>query len=354
MAIKANQGICVHHNAIIASTNFYKSRSDSLYGEIGYIPICKDCLAKLLNDYHEQHNNLQYALFLLLRKIDVGYNNKRIQTIIKDNEDSDIITVMQKYISYMNSLGERYGEASNFDNGDEFLENVSTEGSEYVNDMGQTVFITKDDERAKEQVLRIVGYNPYDGYNTADEIKMINSLVPYLEDETLIEDPFRLSKVIDITILQNDARKLNRTIASLSQTAQDTKKNAQELSELTKMQKDTLDIINKVAKENKISNAKGGGGKSSWTLMIDKLKELDFEDAAVNYYDQGVSYGMQVASDISMKSMSEFLNLGSDDTHQIIINQRKKAIEYQEAIDKLQEDNRLLKVKMNEMSKNES
>lgn len=82
--------------------------------------------------------------------------------------------------------------------------------------------------------------------------------------------------------------------------------------------------------------------------MMDYLRELNFEDAEVDYYDQKKAYGMQVTADISMRAMNEQIQFDENDINEIIIEQRKLVKDMEQKILDLEEENRQLHVKINE------
>lgn len=85
--------------------------------------------------------------------------------------------------------------------------------------------------------------------------------------------------------------------------------------------------------------------------MMDYLRELGFEDAEVDYYDQKKAYGMQRAADISMKAMAEQIQFDENDVSEIIIEQRNLIRDMENRILNLEEENRKLYVEIEKYRK---
>ena len=93
-------------------------------------------------------------------------------------------------------------------------------------------------------------------------------------------------------------------------------------------------------------------GKSTLTYIMRDYRELGFEDAEQDYYDQNKARGMKAVADISNKNILEQLQLDENDANDMLIQQRQLLQELQERVDDLEEENRQLHVEIGLFNKN--
>lgn len=120
---------CAKHggNSIVLS-KFYIAGNSSIFGGIGYIPICKDCLYTMVDDYYEIYKDMKLAIYYICRKIDVAFNNNIFESALgKGLEKGKDVPkkVFQSYITQYNSLGKTNNTFIPFDDG-EHVENIHT------------------------------------------------------------------------------------------------------------------------------------------------------------------------------------------------------------------------------------
>ena len=70
---------CQCNKSFDSLTQFYKAYS-SLYAGTGYLPICKDCFAKLFNSYLEKYKDPQKAMKRICMAFDLYYNDSLFDT----------------------------------------------------------------------------------------------------------------------------------------------------------------------------------------------------------------------------------------------------------------------------------
>ena len=122
------------------------------------------------------------------------------------------------------------------------------------------------------------------------------------------------------------------------------------IDSLTKIKKNFLDTVNKTANENGISaktSGKGGKGANALTSIMKEMAENGFEEIKVNLFNVKMSEAFKNIADISNRSLIDQLNWQSDDYARMVANQREIIQNYELEQLKLEEENRLLKVEIN-------
>ena len=350
-----NKISCVKHGGdAIGLRNYYIASSVSMFSGIGYIPICKRCLYEDLDKYYSRYKDIKKSIYYMCRKMDVAFNSNIYEGALEKG-GNNVKKVFQSYMTQYNSLGETNNVFLPFDDGEHIEEHgfkpkeiEESDDSTIVSD--NNVKMSENDLLVKQDVIKNLEFDPFEGYSETDQKFLYNDLVNYFDDEEVLEDQYLISQIIQVVNNNNQIRKIDYLISQYTADNDLLIKNESKVKSLNSIKKDIVFNNDKIAKENGISvkNRKGGSArKSSLTVMMDYLRELGFEDAEVDYYDQRKAYGMQVTADISMRAMNEQIQFDENDINEIIIEQRKMIKEMEQKLLDLEEDNRQLHVKMN-------
>jgi regulator of sirC expression with transglutaminase-like and TPR domain len=154
----------------------------------------------------------------------------------------------------------------------------------------------------------------------------------------------------------NQIRKIDLVIATMSSDAKTLIGNQGEIKSLSQTKKAIVDNTDKIAKENSISVKNRGdkkAGKSTLTYMMKQYRELGFDEAEQDYYDQNKAYGMKIVADISNKSILEQLQLDENDYTDMLKTQRELVQELQSKIEDVEEENRQLHVTIDQLNNGE-
>lgn len=339
---------CIKHGNTIDKSNFYISGNDSIYSGIGHIPICRSCMIKELDEYYERFKDMKKTIYYMLRKMDVGFYNSFFEGALKSGDKP--IEVLGQYMRQRNSLGGTNKAMTSFDDGEHPYEaEVVIEDDNSIS--MPEIRMTKEDYENKEEIIDLLRYDPFEGYSEADQKALYADLLNYLDDEDIVEDQFLVSQIVQVVINNDQIRKLNFSINKFMSTPDLMLENESKIRNLSNMKKQIVDSTDKIAKENEITvKARGGGGskKSSITMMMQRLRDLDFDEVEVSYYDQMKAYGMQMAADISMKAISEQIQFDENDVSDIIAEQRRMVQSMEGKILDLEEETRQLRVVLHE------
>lgn len=352
--------LCVKHGAELGLSNFYVANSNTVFSGLGRIPFCKTCLYEMVKGYYESTNDMKLSIYYMCRKMDISFDSNIFEGATK-NAESNAVEVFKSYMTQYNSLGKKNETQLSFDGGEHIgnhnksqVESNNIGDDIKIDDSHDDIKMTDEDRNVKNDVVKLLEYDPFEGYSEADQKFLYNDLVSYFADEEILEDQYLISQIVQIVNNNNQIRKIDFLISKYTADTDLLIKNEGKVKSLNVIKKDIVQNNDKIAKENSISvkNRKGSSTKkSSLTVMMDYLRSLNFEDAEIDYYDQKKAYGMKVSADISMRAMSEQIQFDENDTGQIIMEQRNMIKNMEEKILDLEETNRQLYVQIEKYKK---
>lgn len=110
---------------------------------------------------------------------------------------------------------------------------------------------SKQDIQNRDYAIEIIGYDPFMGYPEEDRRFLFNQLSPYLEDDDVADDAFKLSQILQIVDNNKQIRQCDVKIANL-----DPIKDANDIKTLNGIKKAQYNAL--------------GSGRPSTTLYIIK------------------------------------------------------------------------------------
>jgi hypothetical protein len=330
-------------------TNFYLS-SSSNYPK-GRYPICKKCLLNGLDT-----SNVDQVQNLLLEM-----NKPYIHTIwVSSVEEGKSIDrhPFGLYIKNVNLNFRNYTwRDSQFNKNDEenkvanSTPTVDSSKDSKNDDVEYEIMDKLNEDKNKDDVLRMLGYDPFEFENPEDKRHLYNKLVDFLDESTL-EDSFKLPAVIEIVKSFNQIDKINK---ALSKTVNDIDINkAGGIKSLIDSKQKMLKSVLDLAKDNGISvNHNNNKSKGAGTLsgIIKQLQEKGFEASEVNLFDIETNEGIRQVADISNESIVKQLQFDEND-YVFMIQEQKEIIEnLTNEKEKFEEESRKLKKELLEIRK---
>lgn len=329
--------------------HFYVSNSRNYSS--GRYPVCKLCLKKDLDT-----SNLEQVQDTLMEM-----NKPFISTLWESTceeaakTNKDVFGLYMKNTSSINFRGYTWKD-SEFNNlqedKSEIVSSNQIEENEEVDK--QDVFVQEDEyevidiedsneNQNKQDVLRMLGYDPFEGERKEDKRHLYNKLVDFLDESTL-EDSFKLPAVIEIVKSFNQIDKINVAISRMVNDL-DTS-NAGGIKSLIDSKQKMLKAVLDLAKDNGISvNYNNNKSKGSGTLsgIIKQLQEKGFEESDVNLFDIETCGGIKQVADISNESIIKQLQMDENDYQGMLLEQREIIEELTEKVSNIEEENRKLK-----------
>lgn len=302
-------------------------------------PICKECL--FLNLDVEKGNMLSDETLEKVQNLLLELNRPFIYSLWLSSIDECKKTKKELFGIYIKNVQLNFKTLNWKDS--EFESKESIKNKAFDEEIKNEVIEL--DDKNKDDVLRMLGYDPFEGEAKEDKRHLYNKLVDMLDESTL-EDGFKLPAVIEIVKGFNQIDKINRALAIITSDTKNLSKNVGSVKSLIDSKEKMLKSLLALAKDNGISvnhnnnKSKGGGTLSG---IIKTLQEKGFEEGEVNMYDIETAQGMRQVADISNKSIMNQLQFDENDYTGMLMEQRDLISELDSKSKKLEEENRLLK-----------
>lgn len=335
-------------------SHFYKSASPIYASNNERMVFCKECVWSTYDVYFNIMGDIKNSVYVTCMKFDIPFSESDFEGMKKQLIGDAASHPMKIYMQKINSLGAINNGFAGFDPSYilgkdlEIRKDVTSALEEEVKNISISTSLTEEEKIVKNDVIKLIGYDPFLGYSVFDQKFLYNELIPYLDEDTL-EDTFKLSQVIQLVNNNNQIRKIDLVIANMSNDTKSLVANQGAIKSLSSTKKTIVDNTDKIAKENSISVKNRGdkkAGKSTLTYMMRNLRELGFESAEHDYYDHMKAIGMKRTADISNRSILEQLQFDENDYTSMLKEQREIIQRMQEKLDDLEEENRQLYVQL--------
>ncbi len=294
-----------------------------------YATICTSCVKELFEEISRRYKSDRTACIMLCYMLDVPFYHSLYDSIVTNNS----IFSMGLYMRQLNNRQYQYQTFAQT-----ILQRELEKGEKEIQEQRESKW-TSQEQRNVEEVLGVLGYDPFDGYPSEDRRFLFSEFIKYLDEDTS-EDPYKLSQIIQVVNNNNQIRQYDLRIATL-----DPVKDSAVIKELNGMKGSLVTSNDKIAKENEISvknRSNKDVGRSTLTYLMRDLREKDFKQAEANYYDQLRSEGTQWAADMSLKAIKANTFFDENDKEEIFQIQREMIQKLQAQVDDLTEEKRQL------------
>ncbi|WP_240636515.1 hypothetical protein [Paenibacillus silvae] len=323
------------------ATNFYKSYSK--FDADGYMAICRKCLK----------DSIDYSDLKTVKDTLVQINRPYIHSIWLSsseeakNKNQDHFGLYIKTIQMKDFRDLTWKDSDDVETKKKIsnlpIEEPSTDSNLNNQEIEQFELELQDNNRL--DVIKMLGYDPFEFENNRDKRHLYNKLVDFLDEGTL-EDGFKLPTVIEIVKTFNQLDKINNTISNMTTDVASLTSNAGTIKSLIDAKDKLYKSVLALAKDNGISvNHNNNKSKGSGTLsgIIKQLQEKGFEEASVNLFDIETCAGMSQVADISNESIFKQLQFDENDYSAMLIEQREIITDLNNKVSKYEEEIRLLK-----------
>lgn len=331
----------------VATKEFYLSNSPN--HSDNRFPICKPCIR---NSLHLE-NPLSQEGIDSVKSVLLEMNRPFIYTLYVSTVEESEKAGKEIFGMYLKNVSLNHKDWNWTDSEFEF-DKTSTEIVQGQNFEIQDAVII--DNRSKDDVLRMLGYDPFEYENPEDKRLLYNALVDMLDESTL-EDGFKLQASIEIVKGFNQIDKINRAISNITSDVGKLATNSGGIKSLIDSKKNILASLIKLAEENGISvkhNNQKSKGAGTLSGIIKTLQEKGFEEGEVNLFDVETASGIRQVADLSNQSIVSQLQFDENDYTSMLMEQREIIQELDNKVMKLEEENRLLKKEIIKYRKLES
>lgn len=324
----------------------YYASASPFHAATSKLHVCKQCLLKIADSDIESPVHIQN----LLRMIDKPYLHT---TWISSSEEAANRN-RHLFSIYMKNLGLRHNRMKTWQDSEFDEDGTKTQeiNADHSSKDGGAIQL---DDTNKKDVLRMLGYDPFEGEIESDKRLLYNNLVNFLDEGTL-EDNFKLPAVIEIVKGFNQIDKINRAIATITSDVANMSNQAGGIKSLIDSKEKILKSMLALAKDNGISvNHNNNKSKGAGTLsgIIKTLQEKGFEEGEVNQFDIETAQGIRQVADLSNKSIMDQLQFDENDYTSMIMEQREIIQNLDTRTITLEEENRKLKKELFSLRKTE-
>ena len=323
----------------------------------GIVPICKDCIKKIALNWDDNRKeygactkkSVMEALEYLDRPFLENLWNSSYAEWADDTKERRRTTIWDCYIKNVglkNYNGMRWRDGDIFQTYVEDAKQVAALESgdkEAAQTLIDSQEVSNEFEKNRKDVIRLLGYDPFEGEKLEDQPLLYSQLIGYLDaggDGN--DDIMRTSSAITIVRGFLQQTKLDDKLAKVMANSNS---NAAEMKTLLDAKKNVSSTISLLAEQSCLSlkhNKNASKGENTWTGKIKKLKDLNLREAEVNGFDIGTCRGMQQVLEMSDASIMRQLSLDESEWSDMVAEQRQKLIEVQNERDVYKEINRIL------------
>ena len=233
---------CVYHGNNLVAGNFYRAHTSSVWRkniaeDSPYIGICKSCVKEIYMNYLAINNNDQIkALYFTCRRMDIKFDLKNAESAIVKSTNKESAEVVGNYMGMLNSLHQNTVDG-NFDSSDIYHVNEGESMQEIYNKTRESVKLDTSDKKMIKEILKRIGYNPFANYKYDDyDLKQLyTDLMPYLEDDEIISDGYKLPVIIQIINNNHQIRTLDLYISIVNSNIKDFTENISTISTLNQI-----------------------------------------------------------------------------------------------------------------------
>lgn len=347
--------LCHHCLKEKKKSDFYVSTDPNIL--TGVVALCKDCTRKIALNWDENRGEFgictKKSVMSALEYIDKPFLNKVWDASYAEwaNQEGQIrrTTIWDAYIKNIAMVqyrGMRWRDGDIFQTYVEdakqvaALESGNKEAAQTLIDSQE---VSNEFEKNRKDVIRLLGYDPFEGEKLEDQPLLYSQLIGYLDaggDGN--DDIMRTSSAITIVRGFLQQTKLDDKLAKVMANSNS---NAAEMKTLLDAKKNVSSTISLLAEQSCLSlkhNKNASKGENTWTGKIKKLKDLNLREAEVNGFDIGTCRGMQQVLEMSDASIMRQLSLDESEWSDMVAEQRQKLIEVQNERDVYKEINRIL------------
>jgi hypothetical protein len=327
-------------------SNFYTSTDP--FNSVGVTPYCKDCLEKIARNYNNNYKEFgdvtKASLMAACERADVPYLETLWESSCNEVNDPSLKKPKTNvWAAYIKNVKMPQYNGMRWRDGDLFKDGGQETHSDPTVSL-QNEEILEEYEKNRKDVIRLIGYDPFDKEAEEDKPLLYAQLIGYIDGDGNNDDMTRILDCIEIVRGYLQLQKINdmsaKAFANLAKTGQ-----SGEIKNYMATKKQIADVIKQLAEQSCISqkhNKDSKKGENTWTGKIKMLKDLNLREAENNGFDIGTCRGMQQVLEISDASIMKQLSLDESEWSDMVAEQRARIVKLQSERDIYKEVNRIL------------
>jgi hypothetical protein len=320
--------VCPHCGKTKKRSEFYVSSDPAV--SIGIAFPCKDCAENIARRYDPKTDSYSDVTETSLKNALMYLDKPFLKTLWDSayNEVHDASLKQPKrniWAAYIKSVQMVNYKTMRWRDGDFDDEPSNTKNIDLVNDDYIAPDVAEELERNRRDVVRLVGYDPFEKEQLEDKPLLYAQTVGYLDMSGNNDDAMRTSSVITIVRGFLQIQKLDDMIAQSMMNAVKSGASGEIKAFLDAKQK-ISSTISQLAEQNCISlkhNKNNTKGENTWTGKVRIMKEMNLREAEVNIFDAETASGLAQVADISNASILKQISLDENDYVQMLTEQKK-------------------------------
>ena len=348
--------LCPYCNKEKKESEFYMSTDPLVL--TGRTSMCKECARKIARNWDE--NKQEYgdctkaSIQEALERLDKPWVESLWESSYHEVYDESKKKGRKESVwdAYIKNIGMTQYKTMRWRDGDLFntyvedarqIADIEAAKSNNAQMLANSREVNEEFEKNKRDVIRLLGYDPFEGEKLEDQPLLYSQLIGYLDvSGEGNDDMMRTSSAITIVrgFLQN--AKIDDRLAKAMANSN---ANTAEIKALLDSKQKLSSNISQLAEQSCLSlkhNKNASKGENTWTGKIKKLKELNLREAEVNGFDINTCRGMQQVLEMSDASIMKQLALDESEWSDMVAEQRESLIKIQNERDVYREINRIL------------
>ena len=320
--------VCPHCGETKKRTAFYVSSDPAV--SIGIAFPCKDCAEKIARNYNPKSGKFGEVTLSSLKNalcyLDKPFLQNLYESSYKEVHDETLTKPKTNlWSAYIVNVQMKQYKTLRWKNGD--FENICSDDKTNAVSVDEYIApdVAEELERNRRDVVRLVGYDPFEKEQLEDKPLLYAQTVGYLDMSGNNDDAMRTSSVITIVRGFLQIQKLDDMIAQAMINAAKTGGSGEIKAYLDAKQK-ISSTISQLAEQNCISlkhNKNNTKGENTWTGKVRIMKEMNLRAAEVNIFDAETAAGLAQVADISNASILKQISLDENDYVQMLTEQKK-------------------------------
>lgn len=350
-----NKYLCPYCNKEKKESEFYMSTDPLVL--TGRTSMCKDCARKIARNWDENKqeygNCTKASTQAALERLDKPWVENLWESSYHEVYDETKTKGRKESVwdAYIKNVGMSQYKTMRWRDGDLFntyVEDAKAVASIELNKTDGTQILSNQEvadefEKNKQDVIRLLGYDPFESEKLEDQPLLYSQLIGYLDSSGEgNDDMMRTSSAITIVRGFLQQAKIDDRLAK---SMANTNVNTAELKALLDSKQKVSSTISQLAEQSCLSlkhNKNASKGENTWTGKIKKIKELNLREGEVNGFDIMTCKGMQQVMDLSNESILKQLALDESEWSDIVAEQRKMITQLTTEKDSYKEVTRIL------------
>lgn len=347
------KALCPYCNKMKMPSEFYVSSDSKLM--TGRTVMCKTCAERIARNYDERTKTFgdctKASVQEALERLDKPYLDELWESSYQEFASTKKTNIWASYIKNV-SMPQyktmRWRDGDLYSNYREMaIKQARKEARESAlppDSTSKVLDISEEYQRNKNDVIRLLGYDPFESELEADKPLLYSQLIGYLDLGGDNEDMMRVSSAVTIVRGFLQQSKIDDMIAK-DMTSPNIASKTGEIKTLLDSKQKISSTISQLAEQSCLSlkhNKNASKGENTFTGKTKRLKEMNLREMENNAFDVGTCEGMRQVADISNASILKQIHLDENDYTEMLAQQRDMIVKLQREADEAVEQSRIL------------